>query len=36
LEWVEGIREDAVDVSHNQPFKALHGYWRECYRTVII
>ena len=25
-----------VDVSHDQPFKALHGYRRECYGSVVI
>jgi hypothetical protein len=25
LEWVKGFRDDGVDMSHDQPFKALHG-----------
>jgi hypothetical protein len=25
-----------VNVSHDQPFKALHGYRRECYGSVVI
>ena len=33
MEWVY---QDAVDVSHDQPFKALHGYRLECYGAVII
>ena len=26
-----GLRDDGVDVSHDQPFKAVHGYRGECY-----
>ena len=26
LEWVQGVWDDGVDVSHDKPFKALHGY----------
>jgi hypothetical protein len=35
LEWVQGIWDDGV-VSHDQPFKAFHGYRCECYRAIII
>ena len=28
--------DNGVDVSHDQPFKALHGYGRECYGSVVI
>ena len=31
LEWVKGFQDDGVDVSHDQPFKALHGYRHEWY-----
>jgi hypothetical protein len=27
---------NAVDVSHDQPFKVLHGFRRECHGAVII
>ena len=36
LEWVWGFWDDGVDVSHDQPFNALHGYRRECYWAVVI
>ena len=36
LEWVQGFQDDGLDVSHDQPFKARHGYQRECYGAVII
>jgi hypothetical protein len=36
LEWVKCFWDDGVDVSHDQPFKALHGYRHECYRSVVI
>ena len=36
LEWLEGFRDDGVDVSHDQPFKALHVYRHECYEAVVI
>jgi hypothetical protein len=26
LDWVQGVWDDAADVSHDQPFKAFHGY----------
>ena len=28
----KGSRDNGVDVSHDQPFKALHCYRLECYR----
>ena len=31
-----GVWDDGVDVCHDQPFKALHDYRCECYRTVVI
>ena len=30
------VLEDDFDVSHERPFKALHGYQRECHWAVII
>ncbi|MEW3450088.1 hypothetical protein QOZ67_30985, partial [Pseudomonas aeruginosa] len=36
LEWIQGFRVDGVDMSHDQPFKALYGYRRECYGAVVI
>ena len=29
LEWVQCVWDDDVDVSHDQPFKAFHGYGYE-------
>ena len=34
LEWLIAFWDNAVDVSHDQPFKAHHGYRRECYGAV--
>ena len=34
LEWVQGFWDDRVDVSHDQHFKAFHGYRCECYSAV--
>ena len=31
LESVQGVRDDGVDVNHDQPFEAFHGYRCECY-----
>jgi hypothetical protein len=36
LEWVLGFWDKGVDMSHDKPFKALGGYTRECYRSVVI
>jgi hypothetical protein len=36
LEWVQGVWDDGVDLSHDQPFKAFHGYRCECYRAIVI
>ena len=36
LGWVGGFWDNGVDVSHDQPFKALHGYRRECYGSEVI
>jgi hypothetical protein len=36
LEWVWGFWYNGVDVSHDQPFKAFHGYRCECYGLVVI
>ena len=36
LEWVQGFLDNSVDVSHYQPFKALHGYGREYCGSVVI
>ena len=33
LEWVYGFWDNGFDVSHYQPFKALHGYRREMLRV---
>ena len=35
LEWVYGFWDNGVDVSHDQPFKALHSNRRECYESVV-
>jgi hypothetical protein len=35
LEWVSGFLDNGVDVGHDQPFKALHGYRRECYGSNV-
>ena len=32
----QGFWDNGVDVSHDQPFKALHGYRHECYESVVI
>jgi hypothetical protein len=34
LEWVQGFWDNGVDVSHDQPFKAFHGYRCDCYGVV--
>jgi hypothetical protein len=36
LEWVQVVWDDGVDVSHDQPFKAFHGYRYECYWVIVI
>jgi hypothetical protein len=36
LEWVQGVWDDGVDVSHDQPFKAFHGFRCECYGAIVI
>jgi hypothetical protein len=36
LEWVQGVRDDGVAVSHDLSFKAFHGYRCECYGAVVI
>ena len=34
LEWVQGVWDHGVDVSHDQSFKAFHGYRCECFGVV--
>ena len=29
-QWVQGVWDDGVDVSHDQPIKAFHDYRCEC------
>ena len=36
LELIQGFWNDGVDVSHDQPFKAFHGYRYECYGAIVI
>ena len=36
LEWVQGVWDEGVDVSKDQPFKAFHGCRCECYGTIVI
>jgi hypothetical protein len=36
LDWVYGFWDNGVDVSHDQPFKELHGYRYECYGAIVI
>ena len=36
LEWVQSVWDDGVDVSHDQPFKAFHGFRCECYEAIVI
>ena len=35
LKWVQGVWHNGVDVSHDQPFKAFHGYRCEFYALVV-
>jgi hypothetical protein len=35
LEMVQGIWDNVVDVSHDQPLKAFHGYKNECYKAIV-
>jgi hypothetical protein len=35
LEWVQGVWDDGVDVSHDQPFKAFHGYRCKGYEVTV-
>ena len=35
VNW-SGFRVSGMRVSHDQPFKALHGCQRECYGAVVI
>ena len=34
--FYSNLKNNSVDVIHDQPFKALHGYRCECYRQVVI
>jgi hypothetical protein len=36
LEWVHGVWDDGVDMSHDQPFKSFHCYICECYGAIVI
>ena len=36
MEWVQRAWVDGVDMSHDQPFKAIHGYRCECYVAVVV
>jgi hypothetical protein len=36
LEWILGVWDDDVDVSHDQPYKTVHGYRCECYGEIVI
>ena len=36
LELVQAFWDDVVGVSHDQPFKAFHGYRCECYGEIVI
>ena len=36
LEWVQGVWDDGVDVSHDKSFKAVHGNRCGCYGAIVI
>jgi hypothetical protein len=36
LYWVQNVWDDGVEVSHDQPFKAFHGYRCECYGVIVM
>ena len=36
LKWIQGVWDDGVDVSHDQPFKTFNGYRCECYQSWVI
>jgi hypothetical protein len=36
VEWVQGVWDDDVDVSHDQPFKTFNGHRCECYGAIVI
>jgi hypothetical protein len=36
LESVQVVRDDGVDVKHDQPFEAFHGYRCECHGAIDI
>ena len=36
LEWAQGVWDDRVDVSYDQPFKAFYDYRCERYKVIVI